>query len=230
MIIAKAGLGATSQQVKNTVQGEVIGGDAVEGAMRALSRDKREAILDGAAEVFAARGYEGASMSMITAAAGVSKGTIYQHFEGKAALFGAAVARECERSLAPLFEDAGYGVDLPAALRDIGMRFVTLLVSEKCVAIERTVHAEAHRFPELAGAFYEAGPGRAIAMMARFLAARVAAGQLAADDPVFAAEQFFMLCQTRVVMRRRLNLALVAEGMERAVDEAVRVFLAAYGR
>jgi AcrR family transcriptional regulator len=62
------------------------------GASASLSHDKREAILNGAAEVFAAHGYEGASMSMITAAACVSKGTIYQHFDGKAALFGAALA------------------------------------------------------------------------------------------------------------------------------------------
>ena len=99
------------------------------GASAALSRDKREAILDGAAAVFAAHGYEGASMSMITAAAGVSKGTIYQHFAGKAALFGATVARECERSLAPLFQDPATLPDLAEALRDIGTRLVAMLTS-----------------------------------------------------------------------------------------------------
>ncbi len=178
---------------------------------RNLSREKREAILDGAALVFAARGYEGASMSMITAAAGVSRGTIYQHFTGKAALFGAAVARECERSLAPLFQTAAASTD-------------------SCRAIERVVHAEAERFPELALAFFEAGPAPAIAMMSRLLSAHAAAGDLVVEDPDFAAEQFFTLCQTRVVARRRLGLPVAPGDEARAVEGAVVVFLSAYGK
>jgi AcrR family transcriptional regulator len=197
---------------------------------RNLSREKREAILDGAALVFAARGYEGASMSMITAAAGVSRGTIYQHFTGKAALFGAAVARECERSLAPLFQTAAASKDLPSALRTIGHRFVTMLLSDSCRAIERVVHAEAERFPELALAFFEAGPAPAIAMMSRLLSAHAAAGDLVVDDPDFAAEQFFTLCQTRVVARRRLGLPVAPGDEARAVEGAVVVFLSAYGK
>jgi TetR/AcrR family transcriptional repressor of mexJK operon len=195
---------------------------------RNLSREKREAILDGAAEIFAARGYEGASMSMITAAAGVSKGTIYQHFTGKAALFGAAVGRECERSLAPLFLSADPTQDLPSTLRDIGQRFLAMLTSANCLAIERTVHAEAERFPELAQAFFDAGPGRAIAMMSRLLTAHAARGELRLEDPDFAAEQFFMLCQTGIMLRRRLGMAVHPGDLNRAVEGAVSVFLGAY--
>lgn len=42
-----------------------------------LSPEKRTQILAGAAAVFAADGYEGASMARIAAVAGVSKGTLY---------------------------------------------------------------------------------------------------------------------------------------------------------
>ena len=197
-------------------------------ASAALSRDKREAILDGAAAVFSAHGYEGASMSMITAAAGVSKGTIYQHFTGKAALFGATVARECERSLAPLFQDPATLPDLAEALRDIGTRLIAMLTSPEGLAIERVVMTEAARFPELAEAFFAAGPASGLALMARLLAARTQAGELAVADPVFAAEQFCMLCQAGTVMRTRLGLPVGPDDAARAVDEAVRVFLRAY--
>jgi AcrR family transcriptional regulator len=200
------------------------------GASTALSRDKHEAILAGAAAVFAAHGYEGASMSMITAAAGVSKGTIYQHFSGKAALFGAALGRECESRLAPLFESTASISDLAAALRDIGTRFVAMLISPEGLAIERTVMAEARRFPELAEAFMAAGPSRAIAKMAALLSAHAQAGSLAIADAEFAAEQFFMLCQTRVVMRTRLGLAVAEGDVARSVDAAVSVFLRAYAK
>ncbi len=199
-------------------------------APETLSREKREAILEGAARIFAARGYEGASMSTITAAAGVSKGTIYQHFPGKAALFGAAVARECERKLTHLFHDLGGSEDVAATLADVGTRFVAMLTSDVALAVERVVSSEADRFPELAETFFAAGPAKAIAAMAGYLAAQTEAGRLAVPDPAFAAEQFFTMCQTRVVMRARLRLPVAAEEAPRVVAAAVQMFLAVYGR
>jgi len=198
-------------------------------APETLSREKRQAILDGAARIFAARGYEGASMSAITAAAAVSKGTIYQHFPGKAALFAATVARECDRKLAHLFRDLGTTEDIAATLLDIGTRFVAMLTSDVALSIERIVVSEADRFPELAEAFFQAGPARAIATMATYLAAQTHAGRLSVPDPAFAAEQFFTMCQTRVVMRARLRLPVAAEEAPRVVAAAVRMFLAVYG-
>jgi len=126
--------------------------------MDPLPSEKRTAILDGAAAVFAEHGYEGASMSMITAAAGVSKGTIYQHFPGKAALFGATVARECERILAEIFQTPASTADLAGRLREICTNAVRQATSPSALAIERIVTAEATHFPELAQIFYDAGP------------------------------------------------------------------------
>lgn len=51
----------------------------------------REALLDAAAREFAERGYAGAGVDRIVAAAGLSKGTFYWHFESKEALFLALV-------------------------------------------------------------------------------------------------------------------------------------------
>jgi AcrR family transcriptional regulator len=198
--------------------------------LEALSREKREVILNGAARVFAERGYEGASMSMITAAAGVSKGTIYQHFAGKAALFGAAVGRACEQRLAHIFRDLGNAPDVATSLREIGTRMITALIEGDALALERVVTAEAAHFPELAELFFAAGPARAIGTMADYLATQAQAGRMVVPDPVFAAEQFFMLCQTRVVMRTRLRMKVNEADIGRVVDEAVRVFLAAYGK
>jgi AcrR family transcriptional regulator len=197
--------------------------------LEALSREKREVILNGAVRVFAERGYEGASMSMITAAAGVSKGTIYQHFAGKAALFGAAVGRACEQRLAHIFQDVDSAPDVAASLREIGTRMVNAMTEGNVLAIERVVTAEAAHFPELAELFFAAGPARGIATMANYLARQAQAGRMVVPDPAFAAEQFFMLCQTRVVMRTRLRMKVDVADISRVVEEAVRVFLAAYG-
>ena len=197
--------------------------------MDPLPSEKRTAILDGAAAVFAEHGYEGASMSMITAAAGVSKGTIYQHFPGKAALFGATVARECERILAEIFQTPASTADLAGRLREICTNAVRQATSPSALAIERIVTAEATHFPELAQIFYDAGPARGIAAMAELLAGEVRAGRLRALDPLLAAEQLLMLAQTRVVMRARLGLAYDPRDVALVVDHAVEVFMRAYG-
>jgi AcrR family transcriptional regulator len=61
--------------------------DAPGATRRRLPRDERRArILDAAAQVFAERGYEAASLDEIAEAAEISKPVIYDHFESKKAL------------------------------------------------------------------------------------------------------------------------------------------------
>lgn len=60
---------------------------------RELSVEKTEAILDGAMQEFLVHGYAATSMDKIAAAAGVSKATIYSHFQDKTGLFTALIQR-----------------------------------------------------------------------------------------------------------------------------------------
>jgi AcrR family transcriptional regulator len=57
----------------------------------------RDLLLDAAEEVFARRGFEGASLEEIAEAAGYTRGAIYKHFGGKVGLFLAANARFNDR-------------------------------------------------------------------------------------------------------------------------------------
>jgi AcrR family transcriptional regulator len=59
----------------------------------------RTALVDAAAEVFAKRGFNGASLDEIAETAGYTRGAIYKHFEGKDDLFYAVMNRVNERSL-----------------------------------------------------------------------------------------------------------------------------------
>jgi AcrR family transcriptional regulator len=54
-----------------------------------LSPQKSEAILAGAMQEFLAHGYASTSMDKVAAAAGVSKATVYNHFQDKEGLFNA---------------------------------------------------------------------------------------------------------------------------------------------
>ncbi|HKJ91527.1 MAG TPA: helix-turn-helix domain-containing protein [Longimicrobiales bacterium] len=68
-----------------------------------LELTKQEAILAAAAEEFAERGYESASLNRIIDDAGISKGSLYYYFEDKEDLFATTWRRAVERLLA----DAG---------------------------------------------------------------------------------------------------------------------------
>lgn len=196
----------------------------------ALSPDKRTQILAGAASVFAADGYEGASMARIAAVAGVSKGTLYNHFDSKAALFTAYVAERCDQHLGRVFDSADNDGDPAAVLRSIGKRMIQMMLSDVGLAIYRGVIAEAAKFPELARGFFEAGPARAIGFMAGWLAEQTRRGRLSVPDPAFAAEQFFNLCQTRLVLRRRLEmLPDPPEGdIDEVIEASITMFLRTY--
>jgi AcrR family transcriptional regulator len=196
-----------------------------------LSPEKRAQILSGAAAVFAADGYEGASMARIASVAGVSKGTLYNYFDSKAALFTAYVEETCDRNLARVFDSAGHDGDPAAVLRDIGKRMVQMLLSAAGLTIYRVVIAEAAKFPDLARGFFDAGPARAIGCLAVWLAEETRRGRLSVDDPAFAAEQFFNLCQTRLVLRRKLEMLAdpPEPEIDRVIDAAIAMFLRTYG-
>ena len=195
-----------------------------------LSPEKRDQILTGAATVFAADGYEGASMARIAAVAGVSKGTLYNHFDSKAALFSAYVGDTCSHTLAHVFDGAGHGSDPADVLRAIGKRMVQMMLSEVGLTIYRMVIAEAAKFPDLARGFFEAGPARATGFMADWLAEETRRGRLRVPDPEFAAEQFFNLCQTRLVLRRKL--AMLPDppdaDIDSVIEASIEMFLRTY--
>lgn len=64
----------------------------------------RDLLLDAAEEVFAARGFEGASLEEIADTAGYTRGAIYKQFGGKEELFLAANKRSNERFLQAFLE------------------------------------------------------------------------------------------------------------------------------
>lgn len=197
-----------------------------------LSAEKRDQILAGAAAVFASDGYEGASMAHIALEANVSKGTLYNYFPSKAALFSAYIAGECSRKLIHIFDDAVHTGDPAAELRDIGLSFLRMAMSPIACTIYRVVVSEVAKFPELARAFFDAGPARAIRHLAEWLAEETRRGRLHVPDPEFAAEQFFALCQTRLVMRQKLGMLTdpTPAEVERVIDASVEMFLRTYGK
>jgi AcrR family transcriptional regulator len=76
---------------------------------RLSSQERRAQLLSVARSVFAARGYEVASVDEIAQAAGVSKPIIYEHFGSKDGLHAAVVEREMDELVAAVTEGMSRG-------------------------------------------------------------------------------------------------------------------------
>ena len=169
-------------------------------------------------------------MAQIAREIGVSKGTLYNYFPSKAALFSGFISASCDQNLKHIFDISPTDNQPEETLFRAGTVILEMMLSPVRQAIHRMVMSEAGQFPELARAFFEAGPQRGLNYLSGWLRQETAAGRLIAPDPDFAAEQFFALCQTKLVMRARLRLIDTADPIEaeRVVRGAVSVFLKAY--
>jgi AcrR family transcriptional regulator len=105
------------------------------------AQQTREDLLSAAATVFSRRGYEGASISEITAEAGLSSGSVYAHFEGKAELFMAVLEAHTRSELANrLHDDAPF--DIADLLRDVGSSLESRSATDRSLLIEAVMAAK----------------------------------------------------------------------------------------
>lgn len=193
---------------------------------------KREQILRGAERVFLASGYEGASMSQIAREAGVSKGTLYNHFDGKASLFSAffeSLSRERFAAVDAVFRADGR--DTRDVLTEFAEATITALLDPTCMGLYRIIIGEVEKFPNLADTFWRHGFGRKLAQISDWLARRTLSGELAVPDPDFAAEQLMVLSQARIIHRRRFILPVddSPEAIRRLAAVTADCFLRIYG-
>ncbi|NEP17559.1 MAG: helix-turn-helix transcriptional regulator [Leptolyngbya sp. SIO4C1] len=108
---------------------------------------------------FLAHGYTDTSMDRIAAAAGVSKATIYSHFQDKADLFTAIIQRLAEHKFSTFFDprDAHALQGEPRlVLRQLtGKMYEQALQDTQFCEFMRLIIGESGRFPELAKPYIE---------------------------------------------------------------------------
>ena len=146
-----------------------------------IRRRRKEArpgeLVAAAMELFVEKGFAATRLEDIAARAGVSKGTIYLYFEGKEALFKAAV----EAGVTPAIEEAEVliqGTDRPAAelLRELIERSWTTLDSSYG-GIPKLMACEGNNFPELARWYYDHTILRAREVIHRVIALGIQRGE-----------------------------------------------------
>ncbi|WP_089173870.1 TetR/AcrR family transcriptional regulator [Bosea sp. AS-1] len=195
--------------------------------------EKRRQILDGAYQVFTARGFDAASMNDIAAAANVSKGTLYVYFQDKEHLFVALIERERDAQKRGAFEALDQDEDPVRALANFGRCLVRMINCEFAVSAHRIVIGVAERMPDIGRSFYENGPMQGASLIARHLERMIAEGKLIPiADTQLAAVQFVDLCQSSLTRPRLFNAVRTPpseEEIAHVVNEAIEMFLARYG-
>ncbi len=124
---------------------------------------KRQAIIQAARETFLAEGFD-ASMDRVATVAGVSKVTVYNHFDSKESLFIAVITGELDGALeeaerlveSTLVTSADVRADLIQACR----AWVAGVCAPETITLRNLVAGEMRRFPELGETWQERGPQR----------------------------------------------------------------------
>jgi len=190
--------------------------------------ERRELLIEAAENIFIELGYSATSMDDIARHAGMSKKTLYRLFETKESLFAAVIAARraslnatMESHDCPDIKTAG---DVLRRYLGAIARFV---LAPRQAALYRLVIAESQRAPELAHAFYCAGPNKARTPLSDWLALQNQRGTLHVPDPPNAASMLFSMVIGDLQMRLLIGEIRATDdnAIDHRVECAIELFL-----
>lgn len=178
---------------------------------------KREQILQGALHVFLQQGYEGTSMDRVAAAAGVSKITIYKHFQDKEGVFTALITQVTAQRFELVFGHLSFTEAPALVLRQLAHTLLTMMATDdEYIAFLRLIIGESGRFPALAQLFVQALPQRVWALLSDYFTAHPG---LHAQHPEVTARIFMGALMGYVMTQHILHGDAIAPmGQELMVD------------
>ena len=183
-------------------------------------------LMDTAARLLLEKGYGKVSLEAIAKEARVAVRTIYVKFGGKAGLLKAIL----QRARAGAFDPSGMETlhqPVRDTLLEFGLRFHRMVSTPAATALYQIVVAEAHANPDLAEAFWDAGPRQTRELLARYFARPDIAAQLDTDAPPERLAIHLMNCLMgdqlhRFLFESRCGVATTPEEIERGVDLFLR--------
>ncbi|MEA5549945.1 TetR/AcrR family transcriptional regulator [Anabaena cylindrica UHCC 0172] len=150
---------------------------------------KQEQILQGAMQVFLKAGYAGTSMDRVSSEAGVSKQTIYSHFQDKEGLFKALIERVTIACFKDIFNNAELQGEPAILLRQIAETYFQKVADNPdYLGLFRLIITESQRFPELAKLYTKTVVQRGRHLLSQYLASHL---ELGITDPEATAQIFF---------------------------------------
>lgn len=198
--------------------------------MRVKTQERRDMIIETAAQLFQEVGYENASMQELSKRMGGSKATLYNYFTSKEELFGAVVRSYATGYLSDaadnLFKPDDQHISLEEKLTLFGERMLQVLTNEgKALAIYRMVIGESGR-SDIGQLFHEAGPKQSGLKLAEVMQSAMDNQEIRKDNPYLKALQFLALVTAEVNNRyfyKELQ-PIAPEQIKEMVARAVRMF------
>lgn len=160
--------------------------------------ERRDAIIQAASDLFNERGFEGTSLNAILKKAGGSKRNFYTEFGGKEGLFKALIAQNIERLTEEQAEDLKKYTDLRSILRSIARRQIEVFKEPKLLGLYRIAVRDGLQFPEVAKAFFQDGPEKAVEHLSATLEKFAAKQELAPCDTRLCAYHFISMLHGRL--------------------------------
>jgi AcrR family transcriptional regulator len=187
-------------------------------------------ILLVAERLFLKKGYSATTIREIAAASQVSNATIMKYFGGKPDLFIRMVGEVTTRLIGAATIDFA---DLPEqGLKNWGGAVLRLLLEPRMVMAARHLYSDVSMLPNLAHYYYAMGPGALAANLSLQLKRWAELDLFPNQDFLAAATWFMHLLGGGIYHRVIIGLQTTASNAEidETVQEATRVFLAAFGQ
>lgn len=184
-----------------------------------------------AERLFLKHGFTDTTMQMIASDAGASKETLYRHFSSKESMFAELINARATMVAGP---QSALARDEPpeTALFELGVSLMRLMTQDDSSSLFNIIIADAQRSPELAGIFYERGPGMTLKRLTTYLRSATQRGQLHCPDPQRAAKLYL----GAVVSHHHLHclvgqppIPVSSVEMRDHVQAAVEMFMSHFG-
>ncbi len=175
---------------------------------------------------FLAHGYAATSMDRVAAAAGVSKATVYSHFQDKEGLFTALIEQLVQYKFRSLFGNA-LETSQPEPrifLRELAHRVLDMGANEpQFLNFMRLILGESGRFPELARAFVRNIEKTSFRMLRQYLES---CPQLKLADPEATARIFIGALVHYLIIQEMLHgKDIVPMESDRLIDNLVEAIV-----
>lgn len=162
-------------------------------AGRPKDLEKRARILAAAKTVFLKQGYHGSSMNQIAAEAGVTKLTVYNHFQDKATLFTCAIEASCEEVMPARQLSLQPHSNFREQLYQVCHRVLHLIYLPEALKLEYILLQLAAEQNPLVQQFFNASHQRLNRILADFFEQAVALKLISTTSPVVQTERLLTL-------------------------------------
>jgi AcrR family transcriptional regulator len=191
---------------------------------------KHETIMEAAADIFLVEGYAATNMDAIAKRAGISKITIYKHFESKNRLFNEMMSYHCQT----LYKDTPiilFSLKTPTEkiLINFAKKLIELLSLPRSISLMRLVIAESEKFPEIVSAVWEGGRMPLQDIFSEYLAEEIAHQRMVIENIPIATKQFFGMIKESFIWPALTGMQVPkAKHASEIIEITVAMFLSQY--